>query len=43
MPLLELATGPEIDHPEDGKHCIKEIVDLLQALEISDAKMKNRD
>jgi len=30
MPLLEIVTDPEIDHPEDGKLAIKELQDLLK-------------
>jgi Asp-tRNA(Asn)/Glu-tRNA(Gln) amidotransferase B subunit len=29
MPLLEIVTEPEIDHPEDGKLAVKELQDLL--------------
>ena len=30
MPLLEIVTEPEIDHPEDGKLAVKELQDLLK-------------
>jgi Asp-tRNA(Asn)/Glu-tRNA(Gln) amidotransferase B subunit len=30
MPLLEIVTEPEIDHPEDGKLAVKEIQELLK-------------
>ena len=30
MPLLEIVTEPEINHPEDGKLAVKEIQDLLK-------------
>jgi Asp-tRNA(Asn)/Glu-tRNA(Gln) amidotransferase B subunit len=40
MPLIEIVTGPEIDHPEDGKLAVKEIQDLLSSLKISDANME---
>lgn len=40
MPLLEIVTEPEIDHPEDGKLAVKEIQDLLKALNISEANME---
>ncbi|CDW85381.1 aspartyl glutamyl-trna amidotransferase subunit b [Stylonychia lemnae] len=40
MPLLEIVTEPEIDHPEDGKLVVKEIQELLKALELSEANME---
>ena len=40
MPLIEIVTEPEIDHPEDGRLAIKEFQDLLKALNISDANME---
>lgn len=40
MPLLEIVTEPEIDHPEDGKLVVKEIQDLLKALDLSEANME---
>ena len=40
MPLLELVTFPEIDHPTDGKLAIKELQETLKALNISDANME---
>lgn len=40
MPLLEIVTEPEIDHPEDGKLAVKELQDLLKALKISEANME---
>jgi len=40
MPLLEIVTYPEIDHPEDGKLAIKELQDTLKQLNISDANME---
>jgi aspartyl-tRNA(Asn)/glutamyl-tRNA(Gln) amidotransferase subunit B len=52
MPLLEIVTEPEIDHPEDGKLAVKELQDLLKyaifhnwkfsyrALNISEANME---
>jgi Asp-tRNA(Asn)/Glu-tRNA(Gln) amidotransferase B subunit len=30
MPLLEIVTDPDIDHPEDGKLAVKELQDLLK-------------
>lgn len=41
MPLLEIVTEPDIDHPEDGKLAIKEIQDLLKLLNISEANMED--
>ena len=38
--MIEIVTEPEIDHPEDGKLAVKEIQDLLKALNISDANME---
>lgn len=40
MPLLEIVTEPEIDHPEDGKLAVKELQDLLKKLGISEANME---
>lgn len=40
MPLIEIVTGPDIDHPEDGKNAIKELQELIQALKISDANIE---
>lgn len=40
MPLLEIVTEPEIEHPEDGKLAVKELQELLKALKISDANME---
>jgi aspartyl-tRNA(Asn)/glutamyl-tRNA(Gln) amidotransferase subunit B len=40
MPLLEIVTEPEIDHPEDGRLVVKEIQELLKALELSEANME---
>ena len=40
MPLIEIVTEPEIDHPEDGRLAIKEFQDLLKALNISEANME---
>jgi aspartyl-tRNA(Asn)/glutamyl-tRNA(Gln) amidotransferase subunit B len=40
MPLLEIVTDPDIDHPEDGKLAVKELQDLLKALGISNANME---
>ena len=40
MPLLEIVTDPEIHHPKDGKLAIKELQDLLKALNISEANME---
>eukprot|EP00347_Sterkiella_histriomuscorum_P014226 403361690 len=40
MPLLEIVTEPEIDHPEDGKLVVKEFQDLLKALGLSEANME---
>ena len=39
MPLLEIVTEPDLEHPEDGKLAIKEIQDLLKTLDISEANM----
>ena len=39
MPVIEIITGPEIDHPKDGELAIKELQELLQSLEVSDANM----
>lgn len=36
-PLLEITSEAEIDHPEDGKHVIREIQSLMRALKISEA------
>lgn len=40
MPLLEIVTEPEIDRPEDGKLAVKELQDMLKALNISEANME---
>ena len=40
MPLLEIVTNPDIKNPEDGKLAIKELQDLLKALQISEANME---
>lgn len=40
MPLIEIVTGPEIDHPEDGKLAVRELQELLQAIGVSEANME---
>merc|ERR1712032_1489256 len=40
MPLLEIVTFPEIDHPTDGKLALKELQDTLKDLNISEANME---
>lgn len=40
MPLIEIVTSPEIDHPEDGKLAVKELQETLQELGVSDANME---
>jgi len=40
MPLLEIVTAPQLNHPEDGKLAVKELQDLLKALKISNANME---
>lgn len=40
MPLLEIVTEPEINHPTDGKLAVKELQDLLKFLKISEANME---
>jgi aspartyl-tRNA(Asn)/glutamyl-tRNA(Gln) amidotransferase subunit B len=37
MPLLEIVTGANILHPENAKLIVREIQELLQALDISEA------
>ena len=37
MPLLEIVTDAKPTHPEDAKLIVRELQELLQALEISDA------
>jgi aspartyl-tRNA(Asn)/glutamyl-tRNA(Gln) amidotransferase subunit B len=37
MPLLEIVTQAQLTHPEDAKLIVREIQELLQQLEISDA------
>ena len=40
MPLLEIVTEPDINHPTDGKLAIKELQELLKHLKISEANME---
>ena len=39
MPLLEIVTGANFTHPEDAKLIVRELQELLQQLQISDAEI----
>jgi aspartyl-tRNA(Asn)/glutamyl-tRNA(Gln) amidotransferase subunit B len=39
MPLLEIVTQAQLTHPEDAKLIVRELQELLQQLQVSDAQI----